>query len=180
MAKTSIKGVFENVERRAKDKVQENLENMLPMMSFLMYEYAKEEMKKLKKSSMTGNYINSFGIALYRDGKFVAVSTTNEEEGQEPIQMTLAAGDVFEAKSRRYDGKMQFHDFTASEGKRHFFANREVLSWLARFPPTKKKGFAFRVVSVVDYADAIGGSQVLLRLADDIENSGGIVSEMRL
>jgi len=161
-------------------KVEERLTENLPIIADMMHEYAEEELKKLKKSSMTGNFINSFGVALYKDGKLVAIGTTHDIEGESPTQVTLASGDTFTKWRMRYTGKMQFHTFTAPEGTHRFYANEEVLRWLSRYPPSKKKGFAFRVVSVVDYSDKIGGDTVLLRVADDIENNGGVVTEFHL
>lgn len=179
-SKSYIKGFFDNIRERIEDKAQENLEEMLPMLAFIMHGYAEEEMKKHKARSMTGNFINSFGIALYKDGVFVAVGTTHDEEGKAPIQVTLASGDTFRKGRKRYEGRKQFHTFKAPEGTHKFFANEEVLSWLSKYPPTRKKGFSFRAVSVVDYSDSVGGTQVLLRLADDIESAGGFVSEFNL
>jgi len=179
-SKSYIKGFFDNIRERVEDRAEKNLRESLPMLAFLMHEYALEEMKKNKKSSMTGNWINSFGIALYRDGRFVAVATSHDEEGQTPVHITLAAGDTFNQWEVRYDGKKQFHAFTATQGTEHFYANEEVIEWLQKYPPTRKKGFSFRAVSVVDYTDIVGGEKVLLRLADDFENMGGIVTEYNL
>jgi len=183
MARTSkgnIKGFFENIHREVEDRAEKNLKDMLPTMAFLMHSYAQDALRQARKSSMTGNFINSFGIALYRDGKFIAVGTTHDEEGKDPIRVTLASGDTFEQWEDRYEGRKQFHRFTATEGTQRIFANEAVVSWLRRYPPSKKKGFSFRAVSVVDYAESIGGDTVLLRLADDIEKSGGIISEIHL
>lgn len=181
MAKHSnIKGFFDNVEKRLAERAEDNLRQMLPNIAFIIHGYAKEALKQAKKSSMTGNFINSFGVALYKDGKFVAVGTTHDEEGKSPVRVTLASGETFERWSTRYEGRKQFHAFTAPEGTSHIFANEEVVNWLRRYPPTKKKGFSFRVVSVVDYAKSLGGENVLLRIADDIESAGGIINEFRL
>lgn len=180
MARQDIKGFFNNLYERIEERAQENLIKSIPFLVDIMHDYAEQEMKKLKKSSMTGNFINSFGIALYKDGNFVAVGTTNDIEGESPTQVTLAQGDTFKKWRPRYDGRTQFNTFTAPTGTHRFFANAEVINWLKRYPPTKKKGFSFRVVSVVDYADRVGGTQVLLRLADDIENYGGIISQLNL
>lgn len=177
---TSIKGFFDNVREQVEARAEKKLTQQLPLLSFLMHEYAEEALKKNKKSSMTGNFINSFGVALYKDGRFIAISTTHQEEGKTPIQVTLASGDTFRKGRKRYGGSKQFHRFKAPEGTQRIFANQEVVSWLKRYPPTRKKGFSFRAVTVVGYADTVGGSTVLLRLADDIDKSGGIVSEFHL
>lgn len=181
MAKHSnIKGFFYARKNWIMDKFQSRLTDNLPILAEMMHEYAEEELKKNKKSSMTGNFINSFGVALYRDGKFVAVGTTHDIEGDSPTQVTLASGDTFAKWRMRYEGRKQFHTFVATEGTHRFYANEEVLRWLSRYPPSKKEGFSFRAVSVVDYAKTVGGETVLLRLADDIENRGGVVSEFHL
>lgn len=177
---SNFKGVFENIRERIEEKAQQSLTDMLPTLAFLTHEYAKEEMKKNKMSSMTGNFINSFGIALYKDGRFVAIGTSHDEEGKSPIRLTLASGDSFEQWEIRYEGRKQYHKFIATEGTHRIFANDEVVNWLRRYAPTKKKGFSFRAVSVVDYSQTVGGDRVLLRLAEDIENSGGIISQFHL
>ena len=181
MAKhSSIKGYFDNIRERVEKRAEENLIEALPILSDMVHDYAEQELKKRKKSSMTGNFINSFGIALYKNGKFVAVGTTHDIEGESPTQVTLANGDTFAKWRQRYDGRMQFHTFEAPTGTHRIFANQEVIKWLSQYPPTKSKGFSFRAVTVVDYADEVGGTEVLLRLADDIENYGGIVSQFNL
>lgn len=177
---SNIKGFFHSRKNWIMDKFQGRLTENLPILADMMHDYAEEEMRKHKKSSMTGNFINSFGVALYRDGKFVAVSTTHDIEGDSPTQVTLASGDTFTKWRMRYEGRTQFHTFVATEGTHRFFANEEVLRWLSRYAPSKKEGFAFRAVSVVDYSQSVGGDNVLLRIADDIENRGGIVTEFHL
>lgn len=179
-SKAYIKGFFDNVRERIEERAEENFIQMLPMLAFLMHSYAEEALKKARKSSMTGNFINSFGIALYKDGRFVAVGTTHDEEGKNPIQVTLASGDTFRKGRKRYEGRKQYRKFTPTEGTHRFFANQEVINWLSRYPPTRSKGFSFRAVSVVDYSESVGGDKVLLRLADDIERSGGLISEFHL
>jgi len=176
----NIKGFFYWADKRIKNNAEKRLIDFLPVIADKLHDYAIEEMKNQKKSSMTGNYINSFGVALYRDGKFIAVGTTHQIEGDTPTQVTLASGDTFLKWQTRYEGRMQFHTFTATEGSHRFFANEEVLKWLRRYPPSKKQGFAFRCVSVVDYSSSVGGQKVLLRIADDIENKGGVVTEFHL
>lgn len=177
---SNIKGFFFAKKRQIMEKFEKRLTENLPVIADMMHDYAEEELKKRKKSSMTGNFINSFGVALYKDGKFVAVGTTHDIEGDTPTQVTLANGDTFTKWRMRYEGRMQFHTFVATEGTHRFYANEEVLKWLSRYPPSKKEGFAFRAVSVVDYSREIGGDVVLLRVADDIENRGGVISEFHL
>lgn len=177
---SNIKGFFYWAERKIKQKAEERLKGMLPTIADMLHDYAMEEMKKAKKSSMTGNFINSFGVALYRDGQFVAIGTTHDIEGDTPTQVTLANGDTFTKWRLRYEGRMQFHTFVAKEGTHRFYANEEVIRYLQRYPPSKKAGFSFRCISVVDYSSSVGGDRVLLRIADDIENKGGVVTEFNL
>lgn len=177
---SSIKGFFYAKKKELEDKLQSRLLDNLPVIADMLHDYAEEEMKKAKKSSMTGNFINSFGVALYRDGKFIAVGTTHDIEGESPTQVTLATGDTYGKWRMRYDGRMQFHSFRAPQGAHRFYANIEVVNWLRRYPPSRKKGFSFRVVSVVDYSESVGGDRVLLRVADGIESRGGIVTELNL
>ena len=176
---SSVTGYFKTIRERVEKRAQENLIQALPMLADIMHDYAEQELKKRKKSSMTGNFINSFGIALYKDGKFIAVGTSHDIEGQSPTQVTLANGDTFAKWRMRYDGRMQFHPFTAATGTHRFYANEEVLKWL-RSNPLTRKGFGFRVVSVVDYTDLVGGTEVLLRIADDIEDYGGHILRYNL
>lgn len=179
MARENFKAVFQKVGKRIVDKAEKRMIEGLPSVAATLRDYALEVMKQMKLRSMTGNYINSFGIALYRDGKFVAVATSHDIEGQSPIQMTLAKGDVFESYQFRYEGRWQFHDFQAPEGDHRFYAHTEVLRWLKRNPPSRKKGLSYRVVTVVDYAKAVGGDVVLLQLANDVQMKGGIISEFK-
>lgn len=176
----NIKAFFDNTLERVTNKAEENLKKTLPWLSGFLHDYAVEEMKKNKMRSMTGNFINSFGVALYRDGKFVAMATTNQEEGSEPIQVTLASGDTFLAGSMRYEGRKQYHTFTAPDGTRRILANEEVVRWLKHRRPTKTKGLSMCAVSVVDYSRSVGGDRVLLRLAEDVENMGGDVKTFNL
>ena len=176
----NIKGAFYWAEQTIRKNAEERLIGMLPEIAELLHTYALEEMSRLKKSSMTGNFINSFGVALYKDGKFVAVGTTHDIEGDSPTQVTLASGDTFTKWRMRYEGRVQFNTFVAPEGTHRFYANEEVLSWLKRYPPSNKKGFSFRVVSVVDYAESVGGDNVLLRIADDVEGRGGVITQFHL
>lgn len=180
MATSSIKGFFYAKKKQLEDKLQKRLLENLPTIAEIMHDYAEQEMARAKKSSMTGNFINSFGVALYRDGKFIAVGTSHDIEGQNPTQVTLAEGDTFTKYRMRYEGRMQFNSFTAPVGTHRFLANEEVLKWLKRYPPSKKEGFSFRAVTVVDYSESVGGDKVLLRLADTIESRGGIVTQFSL
>ena len=181
--RSNIKQVFDNLRKNAYNKAQREMTKGLPYVMEEVLQFARETMEELNKSDMTGNYINSFGIAIYRDGEFIACATTNDILGDDPIQVTLASGDVFESGRQRYDGSIQEKPFRAPEGSTHrIMANEEVVRWLRHYPPRAKKGqssLAYRVVTVVDYAKMLGGDKVLMRLADDIEGRGGDIREFR-
>lgn len=182
MTKLGFKQVFENLHKRAYNKAQLEMTKSLPYVVNEIHQYARETMESLKKSDMTGNYINSFGIAIYRDGEFIACATTNDIEGNDPIQVTLANGDRFERGRIRYDGTEQKNTFKAGEDSNHrIYANQEVVRWLRAYPPTKKKtpSLSYRIVTVVDYAKMVGGDKVLMKIADDIEGRGGNIREFR-
>lgn len=181
--RSNIKQVFDNLRKNAYNKAQIEMANGLPYVAEELHQFARNVMDELKMSDMTGNYINSFGIALYRDGEFVACATTSDIEGKDPIQMTLASGERFERGRERYDGSIQRSTFKAPEGSmRHIFANEEVVRWLRRYRPRVNKNgpsLAYRIVTVVDYAKMVGGDKVLMRIADDIEGRGGDIREFR-
>lgn len=179
----NIKQFFDNVRKNAYNKAQREMTRGLPRAMEVLHTFAREKMAELKKSDMTGNYINSFGIAIYRNGEFIACATSNDIEGSNPIQMTLVTGEKFPKGRTRYDGGVQQHTFNAPDGSmRHIFANEEVVRWLRRYPPRVRKdkdSLSYRVVTVVDYAKMLGGNIVLLKLADDIESRGGDIREFR-
>ena len=180
--RSSIKQVYDNLRKNAYNKAQREMLKALPSVMSEIHDFAREKMSELKKHDMTGNYINSFGIALYRNGRFVGCATSNDIEGESPIQVTLAKGDQFPKERRRYDGQIQQFNFIAPEGMRHILADAEVVRWLSRYAPRVKKGqdsLAYRVVTVVDYAKMVGGNKVLLQIADDIESHGGDIREFR-
>lgn len=180
--RANIRQVFDNLRKNAYNKAQREMTKGLPYVMDEVHQFAREKMAELKKSDMTGNYINSFGIAIYRDGEFVACATTSDIEGNDPIQVTLANGDRFPEGRMRYDNSEQGRTFKADGGMRRILANEEVIRWLKRYRPKVSKGkpsLAYRVVTVVDYAKMLGGDKVLLQLADDIESRGGDIREFR-
>lgn len=182
MANLGIKRVFDNIQKRAYNKAQMEMTKSLPYVVNEIHQYARETMESLNISDMTGNYINSFGIAIYRDGEFIACATTNDIEGNDPIQVTLANGDRFERGRIRYDGTEQKNTFKAGdESISRIYANDEVVRWLRANPPVKKgsPSLSFRIVTVVDYAKMVGGNVVLMRIADEIEGRGGDIREFR-
>lgn len=181
--RSNIKHVFDNIRKNAYNKAQREMTAGLPGVMDEVHGFARQKMAELKLSDMTGNYINSFGIAIYRDGEFIACATTNDIEGSDPIQVTLANGDKFEKGRMRYDDSIQKKTFTGSPISMHrIMANEEVVSWLRRYRPRGSKNgpsLAYRVVTVVDYAKMVGGDKVLMMLADDIEGRGGNIREFR-
>lgn len=180
--RSNIKQVFDHIRKNAYNKAQREMTKGLPYVMAEIHRFARDKMAELKKSDMTGNYINSFGIAIYRNGDFIACATSNDIEGDSPIQMTLASGDKFLKGRQRYDGSTQEHTFKATEGMHHILADAEVVRWLRRYPPRVQKGkdsLAYRIVTVVDYAKMVGGNKVLLQIADDIESRGGDIREFR-
>lgn len=182
MTKLGIKQVFENLHKRAYNKAQLEMTKSLPYVINEIHMFVRDTMEDLGLSDMTGNYINSFGIAIYRDGEFIACATTNDIEGNDPIQVTLANGDTFEKGRVRYDGTGQEKTFKAGEDSTHrIYANQEVVRWLRANPPTEKKtpSLSYRIVTVVDYAKMVGGNVVLMKIADDIEGRGGNIREFR-
>jgi hypothetical protein len=180
--RSNIKHVFENIRKNAYNKAQREMVKSLPFVMSEIHAFAREKMGELKKSDMTGNYINSFGIAIYRNGEFIACATSSDIEGESPIQLTLAEGDKFLKGRQRYDGSTQEYTFKATEGMRHILADAEVVRWLRRNAPRvpkDKNSLAYRVVTVVDYAKMVGGNKVLLQIADDIESRGGDIRAFR-
>ena len=138
--KAQIKQVIDNLRAKAYNKAQLEMTKGLPLVMDEVHQFAREKMAQLGLSDMTGNYINSFGIALYRDGEFIACATTNDIEGKDPIQVTLANGDRFEKGRTRYDDGTQKKTFYAPEGSMsRIMANEEVVRWLRRFRPRVRK-----------------------------------------
>ena len=182
VGRRNFKRVFDNIRKNAYNKAQREMTKGLPFAMAEIHQFAREKMAELKKSDMTGNYINSFGIAIYRNGEFVCCVTSHDIESDSPIQMTLAAGDKFPVGKQRYDGSAQEHPFKATEGMRHILADQEVVRWLRRYRPRvdkNKESLAYRIVTVVDYAKMVGGDEVLLQIADSIESRGGDVKAFR-
>jgi hypothetical protein len=179
---SNVKQVFDNLKKRCYNTAQRRMTAGLPAAIEDIHRFAREKMAELEKSDMTGNYINGFGIAIYRDGEFIACATSHEVEGKDPIQVTLTKGEKFMEGRTRYDGSTQEDTFTAPEGIHHIMADQEVVNWLRRYPPrVSKKGpsLSYRIVSIVDYAKFLGGDKVLLSLADSIEGRGGTIKEFR-
>lgn len=178
----NIKKVFDNLRKRTYNRAQMEMTKGMPYVMEEVDAIANDIMKSLNKSDMTGNYINSFGIAIYRNGEFIACVTSNEIEGQDPIQLTLASGDTFQVGRSRYDGNFQKRTFVATMGSRRIYADQVAEKWLRRYRPRvqkDKESIAYRIVTVVDYAKIVGGDKVLMAIANDIEQRGGDIREFR-
>lgn len=177
-----ITHVFQNVQKRVMNTAQRRLTEQLPGIMAAAHDYVRDEQASASFGDMTGNWINSFGVALYRDGRCIAVANMSGEEGA-PIRTTLIDGDVFNSGEKRFDGSVQQHTFEIDGDKRkgsseQYFTDEEVLNWLSR-TRTRQKGFSFRVVSVTEYHKDTA-RRVLLRLSDEIESRGGSIWQFRL
>lgn len=179
----SVDTVFQNVAKKAYDTAQQRLTEQLPEIMDWARLYAEEEQRNGKFSDMTGNWINSFGVALYRDGRCVAVANMSNVEGN-PIRTTLINDEVFKKGERRFDGSTQQEDFVVGYDPRkmgsssNYFANEEVLAWLSR-SRTTRKGFSYRIISVIEYHKR-EARQALLRLSDEMESRGGNIWQFHM
>lgn len=177
-----IRVFFQNVQERVKNTAQRRLTEKLPGIMSALHDYVKDEQRKGNFSDMTGNWINSFGVAAYRDGRCFAVANMSGEEGS-PIRTTLIEGDWFKKGQRRFDSSIQQRTFEIDGAKYHgaadqVFYNQEVLQWLSR-TWTRTKGFSFRVVSVTEYHKPEARS-ALLRLSEEISSGGGNIWQFHL
>lgn len=169
---SQVKVVMKNVQDKLMNTAFRRLREQLPAIMSAANDYARDEQTF---GDMTGNWINSFGVALYRDGKCVAVANMSGEEDN-PIRTTLIDGDWFQSGERRFDGSVQQQTFEI-DGKKNkgaadqVFYNEEVLAWLSH-SWTNQKGFSFRVVSVAEYHKQ-EARVALLRLSDEMESRGG-------
>lgn len=177
--KANISEFFGNIEADLMNRAQQAATRQLFPIAAKVTAYAEEVMQRYGVSSMTGNYINSFGVAIYRDANLVAIATSSDVTGESPIRVTLVEGEWYGRGKPRYDGGVQMRNFRADEGTHAIYADEEVVRWLSRYPPTRKKGFSYRVVTVVDYAKSLGGDVVLMRLADELESMNGELREFR-
>lgn len=180
MASSSqIQAVFNNVQKKMMNTAQRRLTEQLEGVMSALHDYVKDEQDF---GSMTGNWINSFGVALYRDGHCVAVANMSGEEDA-PIRTTLIEGDWFRKGERRFDQSIQQTTFEI-DGEKYkgtadqVFYNEEVLQWLGS-TWTKQKGFSYRVISVTEYHKNEART-ALLRLSDEIESMGGNIWQFHL
>jgi hypothetical protein len=172
-----IRHFFQNVQKRVENTAQRRLTEMLPGIMSALHDYVKDEEANGNFSDMTGNWINSFGVAAYRDGRCFAIANMSGEENA-PIRTTLIEGDWFKKGERRFDKSTQKRTFEIDGNKYHgaadqVFYNEEVLAWLGR-TRTTRKGFSFRVVTVTEYHRP-EARKALLRLSDELEQKGGII-----
>lgn len=176
----NIKRVFDDIRKQALNKAQLEITKSLPGAIEKLRDFTQEAMAEAEIGSMTGNTICSSGVAIYRDGQFIACATTSDIEGKGgPIHVTLKKGDVYPAGSQRYDGDTQGMAFRASQGVHNFMANERVVSYLRHYPPTRKEGLAYRFAMYLEYNQNIGRTAMLL-MADELEKHGGNITEFML
>ena len=179
MKSSQITEVFKNVQKKMMNTAQRRLTAQLEGVVSALHDYAKDEQNF---GDMTGNWINSFGVALYRDGRCVAVANMSSEEGN-PIRTTLIEGDIFKKGERRFDSSTQQYTFEIDSEKyngvaEQVFYNEEVLAWLSH-TWTRQKGFSYRVISVAEYHKN-EARQALLRLSDEMESMGGNIWQFHM
>jgi len=175
--KIAIKKVFDNVRKRAEEKAEGKLAGgLMPLL-----EMAYSELKGYRP--LTGNLNNSLGVALYKDGKCIEAHGSIEITGRRPVRTTLKEGDLFWEpvtwNGNHLDGPIPKTDWV---GDKNIWADEEVLKWLERYAPTKK-GFSYRIVSIVDYAKYLetkDNVNVLSSLADRLRSMGGKVGDFNL
>lgn len=175
----SIKKVFANLRKNAYYKAQREMTKGLPAAVEILHSFVRQAMDRANIGSMTGNTLNSFGIGLYRDGKFISCATTSGVEGRSPIHVTLKEGDVYPAGSPRYDGGVQGGAFRADEGERNFMANEMVVNYLRRYAPTRKApSLSYRCACYLEYNKGVARESLML-FADYVESRGGDIREFR-
>lgn len=180
--RTRVDAFFKNVQQRLMNAAQRKLTAQMPGIVSALHDYVRDEQQKGNFSDMTGNWVNSFGVAAYRDGECFAIANMSAEEGK-PIRTTLIEGDIFKAGKKRYDRSTQQFFFEIDGEKYHgaaeqVFYNEEVLLWLSR-SWTKRKGFSFRIISVAEYHKQ-EAKTAMLRLSDEIESKGGNVFQFNI
>lgn len=177
-----IRKLFKNVQKRCYNTAELRLKEQLTGVMSALHDYVVQEQMDSNFGSMTGNWRNSFGVALYRDGRCVAVANMSSEENS-PIRTTLINGDWFVEGSTRFDKSVQQYTFEV-DGDFHkgsqdqVFYNQEVLSWLSG-TRVRKKGFSYRIVSVTEYRRK-EAKVALLRLSEELESKGGSVWQFHI
>ena len=174
--KMQIKHVFDNVKKRSEAKAEARLRESLDS----LLQMAFQELSGFR--SLTGNLVNSLGVALYKDGKCLEAHGSIEITGKRPVRTTLKNGDVF-AEPFTYNGNILLNPLSKTDwvGDKNIWADVEVLKWLNRNAP-KTKGFSYRIVSIVDYAkylEAKGKVNVLSQLRDELSARSNDVSDLQ-
>lgn len=185
--RSQIAGVFKNVQQRLMNTAQRRLTAQLPLIMSKIHEYARNH---AAMHSMTGNWMDSFGVALYRDGHLVAVSnmtgggTVGGEYEERPVRTVLVNDEIFKKGTRRHDKTYQSRSFEVGYdpermgSSSNYFADDEVIRWLSH-SSTRKKGFSYRVVSVIEY-EKESARRVLFQISDEIESYGGRIWQFKL
>lgn len=183
MASSSqIRHFFQNVQRRVQNTAQRRLTEQLPAIMEMAREYALSYQHS-SFGNMTGNWLNSFGVCLYRDGSPVAIANMPMGGADSPIRTTLIKGDLFKRGSHRYDNTYQRRSFEIDGEKyegasEQVYYDDEVINWLRR-TSTRRKGFSLRVITIAEYRKETA-KRVLLRLSDVIESKGGNIWRFNL
>jgi len=167
--------VFENIRKRAEKKAEEKLrESLMPLL-----QQAYSELEGFRP--LTGNLNNSLGVALYKDGKCIEAHGSIEITGKRPVRPTLKNGDIFWEpvtwNGNHLDGPIAKMDWV---GDKNIWADTEVLRWLERYAPTKK-GFSYRIVSIVDYAKYLetkGNVNVLSNIIERLRAMGADINDL--
>ena len=181
-SKARIQKVFQNVAKRCYDTAQVRLTEQLPAI-MEMARVSAQAHQHGDFGNMTGNWLNSFGVVLYRGGRPVAMANMAAAGVDAPIRTTLIDGDWFRRGEHRFDDTYQRTTFEVDGDKvkgaaEQVFYNEEVMEWLGR-TWTKSKGFAIRVVSVAEYHKK-SARKVLLEIGDELENRGGNIWQFKL
>ena len=174
--KIYFRHAFNKVRKKAEDNAEAKLRASLDP----LLQMAFKELKGFR--SLTGNLVNSLGVALYKDGKCLEAHGSIEITGKRPVRATLKKGDVF-AETFTYNGNILLDPLPKTDwvGDKNIWADVEVLKWLNRNPP-RSKGFSYRIVSIVDYAkylEAKGKVNVLSQLRDELAAMGGNISDLQ-
>lgn len=173
--KLQFKHVFDDMKKRAEAKAEKELrKSLMPLL-----EMAYSELKGYRP--LTGNLNNSLGVALYKDGKCIEAHGSIEITNKRPVRPTLKNGDLFWEpmtwNGNHLDGPIAKMDWV---GSRNFWADVEVMNWLNRYAPSKK-GFSYRIVSIVDYAKYLetkDNVNVLSELMERLKSMGGDIREL--
>ena len=182
VGRSQIQNVFNNVAKRCYNTAQRKLTSQIQYIMESIHEHA-TSYQHSKFGNMTGNWINSFGVALYRDGKLVAIGDMGGIEDA-PIRTTLINDEMFLRGQQRFDETYQKKTFEVGYDpekmgtSRNYFSNEEVVRWLSH-SSTRKKGFSFRIVSVTEYKRETA-KRVLLQVSDEVESAGGNIWQFNL